>query len=490
MKSTPETLYPLILDSIEEGVFTVDAEFRLTYLNEAAERITGMRREEALGRRCYEVLRGTACQSGCPLKRSLETGEPQQDVRVSMLNSDMEPVPISVSTTVMKDRLGRLIGGVEIFRDVSEIEALRKELSGSHGFGDMVGASPAMREIFQLIPDVAASEASVLVQGASGTGKELIARAIHDQSSRLDGPFVRVNCGALPDTLLESELFGHVRGAFTDARRDKPGRFQQAHGGTLFLDEVGDLSAAFQVKLLRALQEGEIQPLGGTETLTVDVRVVSATNHDLGRLIQEGSFREDLYYRLCVIPVQIPPLRERREDIIPLLEHYIARFATRTGKPIRGVSAAALQSLVDYDYPGNVRELTNIIERAFALCHGGQIELTHLPPAVRSPEVVAFEPTDPRPGSTVGDDPPISGFTAILPRNLKPSERKAISLVANEAGASTSGHGSAKSPTDRPEVRALIELLNANGWNRGTTASALGISRGTLWRRMKEYGLI
>ncbi len=478
MKNTPETLYPLILESIQEGVFTVDAEFRLTYLNEAAERITGMRREAALGRHCYDVLRGSVCQTSCPLKRSIETGESQQDVRVSMLNSDMESVPILVSTTALKDRSGRLLGGVETFRDVTELEALREEISGSHRFGNMIGASPAMRDIFQIIPDVARSEASVLIQGSSGTGKELIARAIHDQSPRRDGPFIRVNCGALPDTLLESELFGHARGAFTGALGDKPGRFQLAHGGTLFLDEVGDLSPAFQVKLLRALQEGEIQPLGATQPLTVDVRVVSATNRDLGGLLQDGSFRDDLYYRLCVVPILVPPLARRREDIIPLIEHFVARFATRTGKPIHGVSMDAMHALADYDYPGNVRELINIIERAFVLCRGEQLELVHLPPAVSSPGSILREPPSssaPEGGSSTARIPP------ILPRNLKPSERKAISLAAGAASTNSS---------IRPEIDALIELLNTNSWNRRATAEALGISRGTLWRRMKEYGLI
>ncbi len=490
MKSTPEALYPLILDSIAEGVFTVDADFRLTYLNDEAERITGMRREDALGHRCYEVLRGTVCQTGCPLKRSMATGEPQRDVQVSMLNSDMEPVPIRVSTAVMKDPSGELIGGVEIFRDISEIEALRKEISGLGGMGDMIGASPAMRELFQLVPDVAASEASVLIQGASGTGKELVARAIHDQSPRCDNPFVRVNCGALPDTLLESELFGHVRGAFTDARRDRPGRFQSADGGTLFLDEIGDLSPAFQVKLLRALQEGEIQPLGGTRTITVDVRVVSATHRDLRTLIERGAFREDLFYRLCVVPIQIPPLRQRREDIVPLIDHYISRFAARTGKPIRSVSAAALHSLADYGYPGNVRELINIIERAFVLCHGEQIRRAHLPPALSSPEPAIVERDEPRAGSVVGVDPVTAAPPVVLPRNLKPSERKAIALAAGTDRAATSGSRLDASRSDRPEVRALIELLNSHGWSRKATAEALGISRGTLWRRMREYGLI
>ena len=223
MSDAPQEIYPLILDSITEGVFTVDPEFRITYFNAEAEAITGFSREQALGHKCYEVLRASICQRGCAIRKSLETGEPQRNVRVTVLNPDMQAVPICVSSAVLRDRDGSMIGGVEIFRDISEVEALRSELSGRQVFGEMIGASPAMQEIFRLIPDVAPTDASVLIDGASGTGKEMLARAIHDESSRSDSPFVCVNCGALPDTLLESELFGHVRGAFTGARESKPG---------------------------------------------------------------------------------------------------------------------------------------------------------------------------------------------------------------------------------------------------------------------------
>jgi transcriptional regulator with PAS, ATPase and Fis domain len=278
-----------------------------------------------------------------------------------------------------------------------------------------------------------------------------------------------VNCGALPDTLLESELFGYERGAFTGARGSKPGRFQQADGGTLFLDEVGELSPAFQVKLLRALQEGEVQPLGGTETVRVDVRIIAATNRDLRQLLEEEKLREDLYYRLCVIPIQIPPLRERREDIIPLVEHYLSRLATRTGKEIREISPEAMTALYDYDYPGNVRELTNILERAFVLCHEEQIDLIHLPAEVGSGE----------------DRSPIE-----RPSRLKPSEHKLLSSPVTEAGGeSQASDRPRRRGAIRPEVQRLLNVLHAHGWRRDETARALGISRSTLWRRMKEYGL-
>jgi PAS domain S-box-containing protein len=508
MSHRPEELYPLILESISEGVFTVDAEFRITSFNAEAEAITGFSREQALGHKCYEVLRASICQRGCALRKSLETGEPQRNVRVTVLNPEMESIPICVSSAVLRDREGQMIGGVEVFRDISEIETLRSELSGRRVFGDMIGASPAMQEIFRLIPDVAPTDASVLIDGASGTGKELLAQAIHDQSLRRERAFVCLNCGALPDTLLESELFGYERGAFTGARGSKPGRFQQADGGTLFLDEVGELSPAFQVKLLRALQEGEVQPLGGTETVRVDVRIIAATNRDLRRLLEEEKLREDLYYRLCVIPIHIPPLRERREDIIPLVEHYVARLAVRTGKEIREISPDALTALYDYDYPGNVRELTNILERAFVLCHEEQIDLIHLPA-----EVVAAGARGPaeQPETHDAEQPGFSdepaGDTAVIsrparespgegqlpdewPSRLKPSEHKLLSSPVSEAGGESqvslrpTKHGRV-----RPEVQRLRNVLDAHGWQRGKTAKARGISRSTLWRRMKEYGL-
>jgi PAS domain S-box-containing protein len=472
MNDTHDTLFPLILDSIREGVFTVDEAFRITSFNAEAERITGFSREAALGKTCYDVLRGSACQDGCPLRRSIETGEPQRNVRVTVLDAEMASIPICVSTAAMRDEEGRLVGGVEIFQDMSEIESLRRELADSRGYGDMVGVSPAMQEIFALIPDVAASDVSVLVSGASGTGKELVARAVHDASPRRSRSFVRVNCGALPDTLLESELFGYVRGAFTDARHDKPGRFQQADGGTLFLDEVGELSPAFQVKLLRALQEGEIQPLGATRTVTVDVRVIAATNRDLGELIEAGVFREDLYYRLCVVPIGIPPLAERREDILPLVDLYMTRIAARTGKDIAAVAPQALMALHDYAFPGNVRELVNILERAFVLCHGPEITLEQLPVNVTGP---------------ADDGGPREGLPATT--RLKPSERRLL-IRASRAGEAPPLPRQVRAPVARPEVRQLVEALDAHGWNRTATARTLGISRTTLWRRMRDYGLV
>ena len=461
-----QELVPLILDGIGEGVLAVDADFRLVYLNARAETITGIPREVAIGRRCYEVLRANVCQDGCPMRLSMESGDRRQDVRVDILDSRMETVPLIVSTAALRGDDGEVLGGVEIFRDISDIEALRGELAGRKALRDIIGTSEPMRRIFAILPDMADSDAAVLIEGASGTGKELIGQALHDLSPRRDGPFVQVNCGALPDTLLESELFGHKRGAFTDARKDKPGRFQAADGGTLMLDEVGDLSPAFQVKLLRAIQEGEVQPLGAVEPVHVDVRIISATNKDLARLVRDGSFREDLYYRLRVISIELPPLRERRDDILPLVQHHVARLAARTGRPVRGLTPSAEALLQGYDFPGNVRELVNILERGFALCHDALIDVAHLPPEVTSPQR----------GDRSGGPRTSPSFA-----HLKPSEHR-LRLVAR--GAARPGTGL---PGPADDLRAL---LDAHGWSRTAVASALGVSRTTLWRRMKDYGLI
>jgi PAS domain S-box-containing protein len=374
-----EDIQQVILDSVADGVFTVDRDWRITSFNRAAETITGVDRKEALGRRCCEVFRASMCESACALKESLATGKPVVNRVVYIINDRSARVPISVSTAILLNGNREVVGGVETFRDLSQVEELRKTLQDKYTFEDLIGRSPAMQKLFALVPVLAETDSTVLIEGPSGTGKELVARALHQLSTRRQGRFVAVNCGALPDSLLESELFGHKAGAFTDARRDRVGRFALADGGTLFLDEIGDVSPAMQARLLRVLQERTYEPLGATEPVRTNVRVVAATHRVLGKLVQEGRFREDLYYRINVIRIRLTALRERREDIPLLIEHLVARFNRIMGRDIAGLSDEALHILLAHDYPGNIRELENILEHAFVLCRSGLIRPEHLP---------------------------------------------------------------------------------------------------------------
>ncbi|MEE4272784.1 MAG: sigma 54-interacting transcriptional regulator [Thermoanaerobaculales bacterium] len=370
----------IILDSVAEAVFTVDQEWQIVFFNRAAEKLTGVPRRKAIGRRCCEVFQASICSTLCPLRHTLETGEAVANRSAFIIDARGRKLPVSVSTAVLRDEHGRLVGGVETIRDVSQVEELRKELEARYSLGDIIGRSQAMRDLFGVLPAVAASDSTVVIRGASGTGKELFARAIHNISPRRDKRFVAINCGALPDALLESELFGHKAGAFTDARQDRTGRFAHAEGGTLFLDEIGDISQAMQVRLLRVLQEQVYEPLGSVEPVTADVRVVAATHRDLDELVREGSFREDLFYRINVMRLDLPELRDRREDIPLLIEHFIGRFNRLQDKDVVGVADEVLEILMNHDYPGNARELENIIEHAFVLCHSSIIEVHHLPP--------------------------------------------------------------------------------------------------------------
>ncbi|MDD4951298.1 MAG: sigma 54-interacting transcriptional regulator [Desulfovibrionaceae bacterium] len=368
-----------VLGSIADGVFTVDLEWNITFFNEAASRITGLPRDEALGSKCWDVLHSSLCDGQCALRKCMEGGESLAGKSIFIVRPDGAKVPVSISAAPLLDRQGRLLGGVETFRDLTDIHLMRRKVKDLYCFEDIVGKSQALRKIFQILPQISRSEATVLLLGESGTGKELFARAIHHLSNRKSGPFMAVNCGALPDTLLESELFGYVKGAFTDAKQDRPGRFQAAAGGTVFLDEIGDLPGNLQVKLLRVLQERSFEPLGSVKSVPTDVRIIAATNRDLDGLVAEGRFRQDLFYRLNVVTLRLPTLRERREDIPLLSDHFIQSMAAEQGKEIEGLSEDAMSLLMRHDFPGNVRELENILEYAFILCPGGFIQVEHFP---------------------------------------------------------------------------------------------------------------
>jgi PAS domain S-box-containing protein len=430
-----------ILESISDGVFTVDQDWRITSFNRAAEEITGVLRGEAIGRLCSEVFRSSMCGADCALRRTLETGKPIIGQSGYIIKADGKRTPISVSTAVLRDGRGQIIGGAETFRDLSDVEALRQELQGRYRAGDIVSRSPLMQKVFEVLPAIAASPSTVLILGETGTGKELMARTIHDLSPRRRGPFVAVNCGALPDTLLESELFGYKAGAFTGATKDKPGRFALARGGTLLLDEIGEVSPALQVRLLRVLQDRRYEPLGATRSETADVRVLVATHEDLTEQTRQGRFREDLYYRVNVVRVVLPPLRRRKEDIPLLVEQFIERFNRLQGKHLQGISGEALSLLMAHDWPGNVRELENVIERAFILCRQGRIDIAHL-----SEELTA-------------------------------------------CGPGAGGEGRPRTAHELIDAQAIHAALEQTAYNRAAAARRLGIHKTTLFRRMKRLGI-
>jgi len=428
----------LIFQSISDGVFTVDESRIITSFNRAAEEITGFEAEEAVGRHCFDIFRTEFCHTRCPLKDTLQHLEAVENARASILTKEGSELPISVSTTLLRNEEGEVLGAVEFFRDLSALEDLRRRLDERKALEDVVTVNREMHEMVQLLPDVAKSECNVLIQGPSGSGKELVAQVIHNLSPRKYGPYIKINCAALPATLLESELFGYEKGAFTDAKRDKPGQFCLANGGTLLLDEISEMDPALQVKLLRVLNNGEYQPLGSTKAFHTDARILAATNADLTERIAAGTFREDLYFRINVVSLRIPPLRERPADIPLLVDHFLKKFRRETRKPIRRVAPEALSALRRYSFPGNVRELENAVEHAFVMCHDDEIRLHHLPEAI---------------GREAGM---VNGVT-----RKKESEREVVA-----------------------------EALQRHQGNRTRVAEELGIHRTTLWRKMKSYGLV
>lgn len=440
-KAIMTTTTEIILESISDGVFTVDLDLRVTFFNRAAEEITGVSREEALGRYCSDVFRSSMCGTACALPQTLKTGKPVIGRVGYIVDLEGERLPVSLSTAILRDSHDRVIGGAVTFRDISELETLRQELEGQKiHVGDLSSHSPAMMRVLEMLPPVAASPSTVLVLGETGTGKELIARTIHQLSPRKKEAFIAVNCGALPDTLLESELFGYKAGAFTGAAKDKPGRFALAEGGTIFLDEIGEVTPALQVKLLRVLQEKTYEPLGSTRSETTNARVITATNKNLQEQVRLGEFREDLYYRVNVVTVELPPLRQRKEDIPLLTAHFITRFNRLQQRAVPGIASDALPLLLAYDWPGNIRELENIIERAFVLCGEEQISVVHLPSELTIQATQAPE-ADPRTAHDIID------------------------------------------------AQAIRLALKQHNGNRTAAARSLGIHKTTLYRRMKRLGI-
>jgi two-component system, NtrC family, response regulator HydG len=436
-----------IVDTLQDGVMVVDPRGRIIAVNPAVVQLTGYSAEELIGRSC-RVLDCTGCQiigKGAGVKWcGLYVSGGVKAKRCTITHKDHRTVTIIKNAAILRDEAGRILGAVESLRDMSEIvrqqeeiHSLRKSLHLDDGYQGILGQSPAMQQLFELIEDVGATEAPVLITGESGTGKELVARAIHEVSPRRQGPFVKVNCAALNENLLESELFGHAKGAYTGAERARVGRFEAAHGGTIFLDEIGEIPVSTQVKLLRVLEEKEIERVGEQIVVKVDVRILSATNRDLEALVLGKSFREDLYFRINVFPLGCPPLRERREDIPAIVQNFIRINAEKSGKKILGLSPEAMEKLLQWDWPGNVRELRNAIEYAFVLCPSGGIDTRHLPP-----RIARMSPICPAPGA---GGPPVS------------------------------------------EKAELLRLLRETGGNQSETARRLGVSRITVWKRIKKH---
>ncbi|MCZ6677610.1 MAG: sigma 54-interacting transcriptional regulator [Candidatus Poribacteria bacterium] len=431
-----------IFHSVSDGIISLDESLRITSLNRAAAQMTGFGQQEAVGHLYTDIFKTKAVDLQPLMEKVFKAPQRIEDVSVQLQPIHGEQRTLLLNLHPMVDDVGVQIGVVMIFKDVSEIEQLKEQLKGRYRFHRLIGKSKPMQEIYQLIEQTALSTASVLIEGESGTGKELVAHAIHYNSPRADHPFIPVNCSALPETLLESELFGHVRGAFTGAVAGKMGRFEAADGGTIFLDEVGDISPLVQLKLLRVVQEREFERVGGRKTIRVDVHIIAATNKSLRQLVREGAFREDLYYRLRVVPITLPSLRERKEDIPLLVNHFLEKFRATTGKPIAGVTDAALAAMLDYDWPGNVRELENAIEYAFVRCQREQIYLADLPKELSEGETLGL---------------------------IQKSEAEPLCL-------------------EEEKSMILQALKDVNG-NKAKAARLLGMGRTTLYKRMRAYGI-
>jgi PAS domain S-box-containing protein len=443
--------YKQILDSLSEGVCTISHEWRVTTFNLQAQKLFGVSEEHAVGKLFGDLFFCEICECRNILSGVMTQGKAVRDVATRIITPEGQQIPVLLNAAPFLNGNHNIEGMVVSFRDIRPLETLRRELRHSYNFQDMISRNSRMQRIFNILPTVAQSDSSVVILGESGTGKELLARAIHQASRRSQKPFIALNCGALPDNLLESELFGYKKGAFTDARSDKAGRFELAEGGTIFLDEIGDTTPAMQIKLLRVLQEREFEPLGATHSIKTNIRLITATNRDLRACVENGTFRADLFYRINVINFELPSLAERAEDIPLLVEHFIEVLNAETGRDIQGVEHNAIEHLIRYNFPGNIRELRNIIERAYVLCNGREIREQCLPP-----HVLNVEPhKEPAAAET-----PTGQFINL--RRLDPQSERQL----------------------------ILETLQKCAGNRKNTASQLGVNPATLWRKMKKHNML
>jgi PAS domain S-box-containing protein len=441
-----------IVDTLQDGLLVVDPRGNILAANSAAERVTGYKAGELVGSSC-RILNCT----GCKILENKEGFEKYwcqlflegniREKKCLITNKEHRSVDILKNASVLQDEEGRTLGAVETLTDIrdqirqqEEIKTLRQTFHLDQGYYGIIGKSPEMETLFEMIDHVSRSDTPVMIQGKSGSGKELVARAIHRSSPRRRKPYIKVNCAALNENLLESELFGHVKGAYTGADRSRVGRFEAAHGGTIFLDEIGDIPLSLQVKLLRVLEDKKIERVGDNRPIAVDVRIITATNKHLEILIEEGYFREDLFFRINVFPLQCPSLAQRKEDIPLIARSFIRRNAVSSGKKIHGLSPQALEMLSRYHWPGNVRELQNAIEYAFVLCPSGNIETFHLPPKIR-----------------------LSGRSQAMECTLD--------------------------PTCHQDREHMLQVLRQAGGNQSEAARILGVSRVTVWKRIKKYAI-
>jgi PAS domain S-box-containing protein len=433
-----------IFNSNIEGTFTIDKDWNITSFNDSAVKITGYKKYEAVGKKCWEIFKSSICRNGCHMEQTMQKGKTMIGNELEISNKEGKFIPIRVNSGILLNNKGDKVGAVETFIDISEIKNLSDHLVERFKYENIVGRNKEIKQVVSVLESVAQTDSTVFITGESGTGKELAARAIHLNSSRKYGPFIAINCSAFAETLIESELFGHEKGAFTGAIKTKVGRFELAQGGTLFLDEIGDLSIQIQTKLLRVLETREFERVGGNKAIKLNARIIAATNKNLSEEILAGKFREDLFYRINVMNVHLPPLRERKDDLPLLVNHFIDQFNFKFGKKIKQFSSSAYDYLEEYNWSGNIRELENVIEHCFVLCNGEIIQTEHLPKRLKS----------------------------FLNANLeKPNQNKANNF--RDA-----------------EKELIISVLNRNNWNRTKSAIELGINPSTLWRKMKKLNIV
>ncbi|MCW7753977.1 sigma 54-interacting transcriptional regulator [Desulfobotulus sp. H1] len=440
------------LDNIPMGVVLTDHEKRIVCVNHGFEALTGFSAEYSRGLFCQDILRSRQCVLLCPARQAMETGE-TQSLETDIISRDRQRIPVRITIAPLHDDQGKFRGILESLEDLRPYQELGEKQRHAYSFSSLVGRSPQMEKIFQILPVLAQSDASVLITGETGTGKDLVAEALHQSSERARGPFIKVNCGALPETLLESELFGHMKGAFTGALENKPGRFRLAHGGTLFLTEIGDLPLSLQVKLLTFLDDRIIYPLGSTRGFPANVRIVAATHRNLEAMVRDGCFRQDLLFRLNVARVHLPPLREREDDIRLLLDHFLNIFNQHLKKNLKGYAPESLKILLSYPFAGNVRELRNIVEYAVNVCPRNAIEASHLP---------AYLTTE------------LTGQTVA-------QEVKAPPMVFSNQDRDASWN--------TVERQMILNALIQSGGRKTRAAALLGWGRSTLWRKIKQYGI-